>query len=87
MARQLEVVASDRFTILKTATKKLPDAIAVANPFHVARLAEDALDERPSVQQGHGPPRPGDPLSAGTDAPATRRRVGVPCWQFIASPS
>jgi transposase len=62
----LEVVAMDGFTGFKTATtEELPDAVAVMDPFHVARLAGDALDRcRRRVQQhlhghrGHG----GDPL-------------------------
>src|ERR1035437_7948658 len=42
---QVEVVAMDGFTGFKTATtEELPDAVAVMDPFHVARLAGDALD-------------------------------------------
>jgi transposase len=42
---QLEVVAMDGFTGFKTATtEELPDAVAVMDPFHVVRLAGDALD-------------------------------------------
>jgi transposase len=42
----LEVVAMDGFTGFKTATtEQLPDAVAVMDPFHVVRLAADALDE------------------------------------------
>jgi transposase len=42
----LQVVAMDRFTGFKTATtEQLPDAVAVMDPFHVVRLAGDALDE------------------------------------------
>ena len=41
----LEVVAMDGFTGFKTATtEELPDAVAVMDPFHVVRLAGDALD-------------------------------------------
>jgi transposase len=41
----VEVVAMDGFTGFKTATtEELPDAIAVMDPFHVVRLAGDALD-------------------------------------------
>ena len=53
----LEVVAMDGFTGFKTATtEELPDAVAVMDPFHVARLAADALDRcRRRVQQDiHG---------------------------------
>ncbi len=62
----VEVVAMDGFTGFKTATtEELPDAVAVMDPFHVVRLAGDALNEcRRSVQQqacGHRG-RSGDPL-------------------------
>jgi len=53
----VEVVAMDGFTGFKTATtEELPDAVAVMDPFHVARLAGDALDQcRRRVQQDlHG---------------------------------
>jgi transposase len=54
---QLEVVAMDGFTGFKTATAEdLPDAVAVMDPFHVVRLAGDALDRcRRRIQQDlHG---------------------------------
>src|SRR5690625_5123418 len=56
----------DGFSGFKTATvEELPDAVAVMDPFHVVRLAGDALDEcRRRVQQetcGHRG-RKGDPL-------------------------
>ena len=62
----IEVVAMDGFTGFKTATtEELPDAVAVMDPFHVVRLAGDALDRcRRRVQQdlhGHRG-RAGDPL-------------------------
>jgi transposase len=62
----VEVVAMDGFTGFKTATsEELPDAIAVMDPFHVVRLAGDALDNcRRRIQQhlhGHRG-RTGDPL-------------------------
>ena len=62
----VEVVAMDGFTGFKTATtEELPDAVAVMDPFHVVRLAGDALDRcRRRVQQavwGHRGYR-GDPL-------------------------
>jgi transposase len=62
----VEVVAMDGFTGFKTATREeLPDAVAVMDPFHVVRLAGDALDRcRRRVQQeihGHRG-RTGDPL-------------------------
>ena len=49
----VEVVAMDGFTGFKTATaEELPDATAVMDPFHVVRLAGDALDRcRRRVQQ------------------------------------
>ena len=64
----IEVVAMDGFTGFKTAAaEELPDAVAVMDPFHVVRLAGDALDKcRQRVQQatrGHRG-RSGDPLYA-----------------------
>ncbi|SBW75862.1 Uma4 protein [Propionibacterium freudenreichii] len=64
----VEVVAMDGFTGFKTATvEELPEAVAVMDPFHVVRLAGDALDQcRRRVQQdihGHRG-RKGDPLYA-----------------------
>jgi transposase len=64
----VEVVAMDGFTGFKTAaTEELPDAVAVMDPFHVVRLAGDALDRcRRRVQQaicGHRG-RKTDPLYA-----------------------
>ena len=64
----VQVVAMDGFTGFKTATtEQLPDAVAVMDPFHVVRLAGDALDQcRRRVQQdtcGHRG-RTGDPLYA-----------------------
>ena len=49
----VEVVALDGFTGFKTATtEELPDAVTVMDPFHVVRLAGDALDRcRRRVQQ------------------------------------
>jgi len=42
----IEIVAMDGFTGFKSAaTEELPDARAVMDPFHVVRLAGDALDE------------------------------------------
>ena len=55
--RGLEVVAMDGFTGFKTATtEELPDAVAVMDPFHVVRLAGDALDRcwRRVQQDLHG---------------------------------
>jgi len=41
----VEVVAMDGFTGFKTATsEELPESVAVMDPFHVVRLAGDALD-------------------------------------------
>jgi transposase len=56
-AAGIEVVAMDGFTGFKSATvEELPDAVAVMDPFHVVRLAGDALDRcRRRVQQNlHG---------------------------------
>ena len=53
----VEVVAMDGFTGFKTAAaEELPEAVAVMDPFHVVRLAGDALDNcRRRVQQAlHG---------------------------------
>ena len=53
----VEVVAMDGFTGFKTATaEELPDAVVVMDPFHVVRLAGDALGRcRRRVQQAiHG---------------------------------
>jgi transposase len=62
----VEVVAMDGFTGFKTAAvEELPDVVTVMDPFHVTRLAGEALDEcRRRVQQaicGHRG-RKGDPL-------------------------
>ena len=62
----VEVVAMDGFTGFKTAAaEELPDAVAVMDPFHVVRLAGDALDQcRRRIQQvihGHRG-RKDDPL-------------------------
>ncbi len=64
----IELEAMDGFTGIKTATtQELPEAVAVLDPFHVVRLAGDALDDcRRRVQQdtcGHRG-RTGDPLYA-----------------------
>jgi len=64
----VEVVAMDGFTGFKTATtEEVPDAVAVMDPFHVVRLAGNALDEcRRRVQLatcGHRG-RQSDPLYA-----------------------
>jgi transposase len=65
-SKAIEVVAMDGFTGFKTATtEELPDAVAVMEPFHVVRLAGDALDacRRRVQQQLHGHRgRTGDPL-------------------------
>ena len=62
----IEVVAMDGFSGFKTATtEELPTAVTVLDPFHVVRLAGDALDQcRRRVQQAiHGHRgRKGDPL-------------------------
>ncbi len=50
---KVDVVAMDGFTGFKTATvEELPDAVTVMDPFHVVRLAGDALDRcRRRIQQ------------------------------------
>jgi len=64
----VETVAMDGFTGFKTAAaEELPEAVAVMDPFHVVRLAGDALDQcrRRVQQQLHGHRgRAGDPLYA-----------------------
>ena len=65
---EVEVVAMDGFTGFKTAAvEELPDVVTVMDPFHVTRLAGEALDEcRRRVQQaihGHRGMK-GDPLYA-----------------------
>jgi len=67
-SKAIEVVAMDGFTGFKTAAaEELPDATPVMDPFHVVRLAGDALDEcRRRIQhhtQGHRG-RKADPLFA-----------------------
>jgi transposase len=62
----VEMVAMDGFTGFKSAAvEELPDVVTVMDPFHVTRLAGEALDEcRRRVQQaicGHRG-RKGDPL-------------------------
>ena len=62
----IETVAMDGFTGFKTATtEELPQAVTVMDPFHVVRLAGEALDQcRRRIQQqltGHRG-RAGDPL-------------------------
>jgi len=70
---RVEVVAMDGFTGFKTAAaEELPDAVAVMDPFHVVRLAGDALDRcRRRVQQD----------TQGTAAAPTTRSTarGGPC--------
>jgi transposase len=91
VARRVEVVAMDGFTGFKTATtEELPDAVTVMDPFHVVRLAGDALDEcRRRVQQdlhGHRGRKPVT-RSTGPAHPAHRRDLltdstgpaGPPC--------
>lgn len=63
---RIDTVAMDGFSGFKTATtEELPDATAVMDPFHVVKLAGDALDQcRRRLQQAlHGHRgRAGDPL-------------------------
>ena len=88
----VEVVAMDGFTGFKTATtEELPDAVAVMDPFHVVRLAGDALDRlpppgpagpaRPPRPQGrpalHAPAAPCTP--APTCSPTSSATARAPC--------
>ena len=71
----------DGFTGFKTATsEELPDAVQVMDPFHVVRLAGDALDQcRPRVQQaacGHRGRRVTRSMPRG--APCTPHRTCSP---------
>ena len=63
---RIEIVAMDGFTGFKSAaTEELPDARAVMDPYHIVRLAGDALDEcRRRIQQElhHRRGRATDPL-------------------------
>lgn len=65
---KIEVITMDGFTGFKTAAaEEVPDAVAVMDPFHVVRLAGDAMDQcRRRIQQElHGRRgRKGDPLYA-----------------------
>ena len=82
----VEVVAVDGFTGFKTATtEEWPDATTVMDPFHVVRLAGDALDQcRRRIQQelhGHRG-RAQDPLyrarrtlHTGSDLPIPRQQA------------
>jgi transposase len=88
---QVEVVAMDGFTGFKTATaEELPDAVAVMDPFHVVRLAGDALDRcRRRVQLATGAegaaratrstPRAGHCTPAQACSPASRRTACTRC--------
>jgi hypothetical protein len=85
----VEVVAMDGFTGFKTATaEELPDAVTVMDPFHVVRLAGDALDTcRRRVQQSSTataaarPTRstgPGGPCTPALTCSPTNRPSGSP---------
>jgi transposase len=74
----VEVVAMDGFTGFKTATsEELPDAVAVMDPFHVVRLAGDALNQCRRRPAGHlRAPRPqGRPALYRAAHPPHRRRA------------
>jgi hypothetical protein len=86
----VEVVAMDGFTGFKTAAaaEELSDAVAVMDPFHVVRLAGQALDEcRRRVQlavHGHRGHK-GDPLNPRA-APCTPERTSSPTSRSTGSP-
>jgi hypothetical protein len=91
---RIEVVAMDGFTGFKTAAaEELPDAVAVMDPFHVARLAGDAPDLcRPRVRQArHGHRgRKGDPLcnarrTLHTGAGLLTGKQAARLWKLFAS--
>jgi hypothetical protein len=91
----IEVVAMDGFTGFKTAAaEELPDAVEVMDPFHVVRLAGEALDRcRQRVQQqqtighrgrsGTRSTPPGGPCTPAMICLPTSRRTGWrPCsWR------
>lgn len=53
---RIEVVAMDGFTGYKTAAgEALPGAVAVMDPFHVVRLAGDALERLPTTRPAAAP--------------------------------
>ncbi len=77
----VEVVAMDGFTGFKTApSEELPDAVAVMDPFHVVRLAGDALDQcrRPSSTLFTGTAAANTTSSIVRDAPCTPARTCSP---------
>ena len=88
---RLEVIAMDGFAAFMTATtEELPDAVAVMDPFHVARLAGDALDRcRRRIQQDlHGHRGCKKTCSSPPDAPCTPARTcsptaGAPDWTAL----
>ena len=94
----LEVVAMDGFSGFKTAaTEELPDAVTVMDPFHVVRLAGNALDEcRRRVQlatSGTGAAQPtrstdrGGPCRPGLICSPTSRKPGYrPCSPLTPMP-
>src|SRR4051812_44628859 len=92
----VEVVAMDGFTGFKTATtENLPDAVAVMDPFHVVRLAGDALDRcRRRIQQivhSHrgraGDPlcRARRPLHTGAHSPRSRPPASPRCSRLTST--
>jgi transposase len=84
----VEVVAMDGFTGFKTAThQELPDAVPVLDPFHVVRLAGDALDRcRRRVQQRlHGTAAARTTRSIAPGGPCTPARTCSPRPRSTAS--
>lgn len=81
----IETVAMDGFTGFKrAAAEELPDATTVMDPFHVVRLAGDALDEcrRRVQQQLHARRgRATDPLHKARRIPHTRSSPPAPRQQ------
>lgn len=81
-----QVIAMDGFTGFKTAAvEEVPDAVTIMDPFHVVRLADDALDEaRRHLQHDlHGhrgrkddpSTRPAAPCTPGRTCSTTSRRT------------
>ena len=82
---RIEIVAMDGFTGFKSATaEELPDTTTVMDPFHVVRLAGDALDEcrrRTGQELHHRRERATDPLSKARRMLHTRSYLLTPRQQ------
>ncbi len=85
---RVEVVAMDGFTGFETAaSEELPDEVAVMDPFHVVRLAGDALDRcrrrvQLAIHEHRGRKSDAAPPSDSATSPTTSPD---PCWKPAAS--